>query len=51
MPAAAFRLIIAVACRFGAVYIKFIGTHAEYKKVDVALPFCTASLSCRGYPR
>ncbi|MDN3562767.1 type II toxin-antitoxin system HigB family toxin, partial [Vreelandella neptunia] len=24
-----YRLIVAVAYRFGAVYIKFIGTHAE----------------------
>ena len=30
------RLIVAVAYRFGAVYIKFIGTHAEYDKVDAA---------------
>ncbi|WP_202949071.1 type II toxin-antitoxin system HigB family toxin [Billgrantia ethanolica] len=29
-----YRLIVAVAYRFGAVYIKFIGTHAEYDKVD-----------------
>ena len=29
-----YRLIIAVAYRFGAVYIKFIGTHAEYDKID-----------------
>lgn len=30
------RLIVAVAYRFGALYIKFIGTHAEYDKVDAA---------------
>jgi mRNA interferase HigB len=24
----------AVAYRFGAVYVKFIGTHAEYDRVD-----------------
>jgi mRNA interferase HigB len=29
-----FRLIVAVAYRFGAVYIKFIGSHAEYDAVD-----------------
>lgn len=31
------RLIIAVAYRFGAVYIKFVGTHAAYDKVDAAI--------------
>jgi mRNA interferase HigB len=30
-----YRLIVAVAYRIGAVYIKFIGTHAEYDKIDV----------------
>lgn len=29
-----YRLIVAVAYRFGAVYIKFIGTHKEYDEVD-----------------
>jgi mRNA interferase HigB len=29
-----YRLIVAVAYRFGAIYIKFIGTHAEYDAVD-----------------
>lgn len=29
-----YRLIVGVAYRFSAVYIKFIGTHAEYDKVD-----------------
>lgn len=29
-----YRLIVAVAYRFGAVYIKFIGTHAQYDAVD-----------------
>lgn len=29
-----YRLITAVAFRFEAVYIKFIGTHAEYDRVD-----------------
>jgi mRNA interferase HigB len=28
------RLIVAVAYRFQAIYIKFIGTHAEYDQVD-----------------
>ena len=30
------RLIVAVAYRFGALYIKFVGTHREYDKVDAA---------------
>jgi mRNA interferase HigB len=29
-----YRLIVAVAYRFEAVYIKFIGTHAQYDQVD-----------------
>ncbi|ROZ76476.1 type II toxin-antitoxin system HigB family toxin [Ramlibacter sp. WS9] len=29
-----YRLIVAVAYRFEAVYIKFIGTHAQYDAVD-----------------
>ena len=29
-----FRLIVAVAYRIGVVYIKFVGTHAEYDKID-----------------
>ncbi len=29
-----FRLVAAVAYRFGAVYVKFIGTHAEYDDID-----------------
>lgn len=31
-----YRLIVAVAWRFQAVYIKFIGTHAEYDRIDAA---------------
>ncbi|POR45933.1 mRNA interferase HigB [Paraburkholderia eburnea] len=31
-----FRLIVAVAYRIGVVYIKFVGTHAEYDKIDAA---------------
>ncbi|WP_368566184.1 type II toxin-antitoxin system HigB family toxin [Pseudoxanthomonas sp. UTMC 1351] len=31
-----YRLIVAVAYKVGVVYIKFIGTHAEYDKVDAA---------------
>lgn len=31
-----YRLIVAVACRFQAVYIKFLGTHAEYITIDAA---------------
>jgi mRNA interferase HigB len=29
-----YRLIVAVAYRFQAAYIKFIGTHAEYDRID-----------------
>jgi mRNA interferase HigB len=29
-----FRLIVAVAYRFSAVYIKFIGTHRQYDAID-----------------
>ena len=29
-----YRLIVAVAYRFGAVCVKFIGTHVEYDRVD-----------------
>lgn len=31
-----YRLVAAVAYQFGAVYIKFIGTHADYDKIDAA---------------
>ena len=29
-----FRLIVAIAYKLGVVYIKFIGTHAQYDTVD-----------------
>lgn len=29
-----YRLIVAVAYRLGVVYVKFIGTHTQYDKVD-----------------
>ncbi|MGQ2964977.1 type II toxin-antitoxin system HigB family toxin [Methylophilus sp.] len=29
-----YRLIVAIAYRFGAVYIKFIGTHQHYDAID-----------------
>lgn len=29
-----YRLVVAVAYRFGAVYIKFVGTHQQYDKID-----------------
>ena len=29
-----YRLVVAVAYEFGAVYIKFIGTHKEYDEID-----------------
>lgn len=31
-----YRLVVAVAYRFQAVYIKFVGTHAEYDRIDAA---------------
>ena len=31
-----YRLVVAVAYRFQALYIKFIGTHAEYDRIDAA---------------
>ncbi|MDF3837955.1 type II toxin-antitoxin system HigB family toxin [Cupriavidus basilensis] len=31
-----YRLIVAVAYRVGVVYVKFIGTHAEYDRADAA---------------
>lgn len=31
-----YRLIVAVAYRFQAVYIKFVGTHADYDKIDAS---------------
>ena len=29
-----YRLVVAVAYRFEAIYIKFIGTHAQYDAID-----------------
>jgi mRNA interferase HigB len=29
-----YRLVVAVAYRFGAVCVKFVGTHAEYDHID-----------------
>lgn len=29
-----YRLIVAIAYQFGAIYIKFVGTHQEYDKVN-----------------
>ena len=31
-----YRLIVAIAYRMQYVYVKFIGTHAEYDKVDAS---------------
>ena len=31
-----YRLVVAVACRFQAAYIKFVGTHAQYDRIDAA---------------
>jgi len=30
----AYRLVVAVAYKFSAVYIKFIGTHEQYDSID-----------------
>lgn len=32
-----YRLIVAVNYRFGIAYIRFIGTHTEYDRVDATL--------------
>lgn len=29
-----YRLIVAIAYQFGAVYIKFVGTHKQYDAID-----------------
>ena len=29
-----YRLVVAVAYRFHAVYIKFVGSHADYDRID-----------------
>ena len=29
-----YRLVVSVAYKFGAIYIKFIGTHSQYDAVD-----------------
>jgi mRNA interferase HigB len=31
-----YRLVVAVAYRFGAVYLKFLGTHKQHDAVDAA---------------
>jgi len=31
-----YRLVVAVSYKIQAVYIKFIGTHAQYNRIDVA---------------
>jgi len=36
----AYRLVVAVTYSFGAVYVKFIGSHAEYDRIDA----CTVQL-------
>jgi mRNA interferase HigB len=32
----AYRMIVSVAYKFGAIYIKFIGTHKAYEKIDAS---------------
>ena len=29
-----FRLVVAVAYRYGAVYVKFVGTHRQYDRIE-----------------
>jgi mRNA interferase HigB len=31
-----YRLVVAAAYKFGALYIKFVGTHAQYDAIDAA---------------
>lgn len=33
----AYRLVVAVAYRVGVVFVKFIGTHAEYDAIDAEI--------------
>lgn len=28
------RLVVAIAFQFGAIYVKFIGTHTEYDRIN-----------------
>ena len=35
-----YRLVVAIAYSFGAVYVKFIGNHAAYDRIDA----CTVQL-------
>jgi len=29
-----YRLVVSIAYRFDAVYVKFVGTHAQYDAID-----------------
>lgn len=31
-----YRLVVSVAYKFGAIYVKFVGTHKAYDKIDAA---------------
>jgi mRNA interferase HigB len=31
-----YRMVVAVAYKYGAVYIKFVGTHQAYDKIDAS---------------
>lgn len=37
-----YRLVTAIAFNVGVVYIKFVGTRAQYDKVDASTVECTA---------
>jgi HigB_toxin, RelE-like toxic component of a toxin-antitoxin system len=42
-----YRLVVAVAYRVGTVYVKFIGTHAEYDRIDVGTVESESSMQIR----